>query len=260
MNSILSYLGKVNASFLHANGRPATAALIHHLNCRPYEHILEIGHGTGATLVLLKSKYRKTKFTGIDRSEIMHQKAKNRLRFCGIKDIPLLINNSLSIPFPNNTFDKIYLESVLGIQERNDLKSMLKEIKRVLKPHGRLVMNETIWLESTSLSRINSINQYCKSEFGIIQANSEYPYLADWKLLIQEIGFLIEIIESLDQLKIKYTFKKVILSELFSHWGKMISFLSPSLSKERKALSKRMKSQKSDVSLMSGYLFSLTKQ
>jgi ubiquinone/menaquinone biosynthesis C-methylase UbiE len=189
MNSILSYLGKVNASYLHANGRPATSALIQHLNCRPYEHILEIGHGTGATLILLKSKYRKTKFTGIDRSEIMYQKAKNRLRFCGIKDIPLLRTNSLSIPFPNNTFDKIYLESVLGIQERNDLKSMLKEIKRVLKPHGRLVMNETIWLESTSLSRINSINQNCKSEFEIIQANSKYPYLSDWKLLIQEIGF-----------------------------------------------------------------------
>jgi transposase len=71
---------------------------------------------------------------------------------------------------------------------------------------------------------------------------------------------LIETIENLEQLRIKHTFKKVILSELFSYWGKMISFLSPSLSKERKALSKKIKSQKSDVALMSGYLFSLTKQ
>ena len=52
-NQILNYLGKAHSDFIHAKGKLASNKLIELLGPKSKENILEVGFGTGATLVRL---------------------------------------------------------------------------------------------------------------------------------------------------------------------------------------------------------------
>ena len=244
--NILDYYGKTHASYLHANGKRATQQLINLLNPCPNERILEIGFGTGATLVTLASSYKHTKFFGYELSQNMFQIATRRIAFCFLKNTIKLVLLSQKNKFPDaeNTFDKIYIESVLGIQEKEDFKSMLLEIKRVLKPNGVLIFNETIWLDSTPIKVINKINSSCKKTFGIIQANEEYPYLRNWKNILEELNFnTIKVIPQnhLEKTQLPtVTSTSLLLSNIFTAKGKLLAFISPSLKERNKFIKKNI--------------------
>ena len=246
-NEILNYFGKAHAQYIHARGKIGTKVLIRTLNCQPKEEVLEIGFGTGATLAQLFSNNKKTKFYGTELSILMYKKAKARLRFCLIgESVKLsLMEHKTHIPFGTSSFDKIFLESVLGIQEGNDLQTLLKEIQRVLRPNGLLVMNETIWLDSTSLDEILSINELCKRDFGIIQSSSHYSHLKDWIDMLTNQNFECESVIKLDEIKddIKsdFRFPYQLLSLAFTTIGKIRSSLSRSMRKEKEIYSRKMK-------------------
>jgi SAM-dependent methyltransferase len=261
-NEILGYFSKMHAQYIHARGELATNVLITNLNCRPQEKILEIGFGTGTTLVQLYSNNRQTNFFGLEQSELMFRTANSRLRFTltGNAVKLSLVDQKNKIPFETNFFDKIFLESVLAIQEGDDLEILLSEIKRVLKPDGILLMNETIWLDSTPLDEIHRVNELCKDAFGIIQSNSDYPYLKNWKDLLTKLNFECENIIKLDEVRDnpKTDFRNPyrLLSFLFTSFGKLRYLLNYSLRKERKIYFQKMKEIiPVGKSLMGGVLF-----
>lgn len=106
----------------------------------------------------------KAEFFGYETSKVMYQKALKRIQFCKMdKKIKLkLIEKKNHFPVLDNTFDKVYAESVIAIQEDSDFLNLLCEIKRVLKPNGVLLFNETIWMDTTSRSKAQKINSECK--------------------------------------------------------------------------------------------------
>lgn len=192
-NNILEYFAETRSGYLHAHGKLSTPSFVKLLDCQMEDKVLEIGFGTGTTLIQMNTEYPNTKFFGIDRSKAMFEAASKRIQFCGqTENIELKLHSEKTLPFTNHTFDRIYIESVLAIQEGELLSNMLQEIKRILKPNGILLFNETIWLESTNINSINQINDACKRSFGIIQANGKYPYLKNWIALLEEVGFSIE--------------------------------------------------------------------
>ena len=170
-NDILSYYCNTNTGFLHSHGESATNLLLDRLHPQNFEKILEVGMGTGSTLVKIASRNKRIDLFGVEKSEYMLNKTKQRLRICGIPDRIKLhkIDEDGQYPFDNNFFNKIYGESVLAIQEDFELETTVAEIARVLEPGGLLVLNETIWLSSISFEEIEKINNYCKEKFGIIQ-------------------------------------------------------------------------------------------
>lgn len=236
--------------------------LIGMIDCLPGEKILEVGFGTGATLALLASENRETEFYGAEASGKMFDIATSRLRFCGLENrIELrLMNSPTVLPFEGNYFDKIYFESMLAIQEDNKLHEMLSDIKRILKPDGILVMNETIWLESTSLQKIRDVNEFCKKEFGIIQANAKYPFLADWKKLFQQLNFEILEVMNLDEVapesgKLQ---KRMLRSDLFTLIGKLKLRFKSKLRNESRLFQNKMNSLAAEqIQLMRGYLIKM---
>ena len=246
-NDILNYFGRSHAQYLHAKGELGTNVLIQMLNSQPEEKILELGFGTGTTLVQLSSCNKKTKFYGVESSILMLNKAKARLRFCLLGDLVSLsfMKNKNHIPFESNSFDKIYLESVLAIQEGNNLQYLLEEIRRVLKPDGILIMNETLWLDSTNLDEIIHINKLSKNAFGIIQSNSEYPYLNNWTELLNKFNFECELTTILDDVKdeIKSEFRTLhkIASFTYTAIGKIRARLNQELRKENGLYKMNMK-------------------
>lgn len=239
-NEILSYFSKSHAQYIHARGAIGTRVLIRQLNCQPDEDILEVGFGTGSTLAQIYSNNKKANLYGLEQSPLMYKKAKARLKFSLIgNSIKLsLMKDKGQFPFPTNSFDKIYSESVLGIQEGDELVTLLNEIRRVLRPNGILVMNETIWLDTTSINEIIYINEFCKRSFGIILSNSDYPYLKSWMDLFDNLNFHCISVIKLDDfqgaLKSEFRFPYNFLSTVFTAIGKTRASLSFSMRTEKK--------------------------
>ncbi|MBL0074279.1 MAG: class I SAM-dependent methyltransferase [Bacteroidetes bacterium] len=237
---ILNYFGQINGAFIHARGRAATLKIIELLDCKPDESILELGFGTGATLTYLSSVYKHTGYTGYDASPVMFDAAVKRLKFCSAdKNVKLkLIQPGQIFPDHSNSFDKIFAESVLAIQENDQLKDVLVDLKRLLKHNGELIFNETIWLDSVSKEEAEKINLECKKAFGIIQANAKYTHLNNWTSLLKELGFEVELVFHANSLKNqRFVYPgswQVFLSELLTVQGKFKAVFSPKLTKEWK--------------------------
>ena len=256
---ILYYYSKLSTPFLHAKGEIATWVLIRQLDCQPGEKILEIGFGTGAILVNLVKGFKQTEFFGAEYSSELFDKAVLRFKFCVVIDKIALrkMETANTLPFENNYFDKIYIESVLAIQVDDSLQKMLLELKRVLKPGGKIVMNETIWLETVPFSRIIEFNKKSFSDFGIIQSNSMFPYLKSWLNLLESLNFEIIFTRDLNTLKpgnVNYNYKN-LRSKIFTIIGKLNGTLNSKMRIDASNYAKRMKALLlTDEAHMPGYL------
>lgn len=256
MTQLLDYLAITHQPYLHAKGEIATECLIQWLDCQPKEKILEFGVGTGGTLVKVVSRYRDTQFFGVDFSEKMLEKTTERLKFCQLYDLAELkkIDGKSLSCFTDSYFDKIYVESVLGIQDDETLRNILLEFHRILKPKGQLVLNETLWLDSTNRETIIQFNEFAKKSFGIIQANSGYPYVNDWISLLASNHFEVQKTKGADSLKAgtsRRNFNEK-LSGLFTILGGIYGKLF--LKKELMEFERASKSVQPNQQLMEGYL------
>jgi ubiquinone/menaquinone biosynthesis C-methylase UbiE len=264
--NILEYFAGTNTAYLHAHSELATEYLIRELDLKEKENVLELGCGTGATMVKAASRFPASDFYAVEYSSAMYERAMARFEFSQIKncDVHLLNHNSpFHLPFESGFFDKIYVESVLAIQDGELLSYVVKEISRVLKPEGRFVINETIWLPEISKEEIENINAFCKTHYGIIQANSLYAYPADWKALFQKYSFKIKDEQSLDvltqkPLKRNFSYKE-FLSDLFTFYGKMKRLISPRLKQQQTVLKNLPTPYRKSIKYMEGLLITAVK-
>jgi len=97
--------------------------------------VLDVGCGTGQHILLLSKKAGLV--FGIDSSRLMIDRAETNLK--GIENARLILNDAEKLPFADNIIDFV-------VCARNTFgnflhqKRVLKEMKRVLKPEGRMFM------------------------------------------------------------------------------------------------------------------------
>lgn len=103
------------------------------LDAQSNESILEIGCGTGYALVEFARKGGRV--VAIDLSEKMLQVARRKVRSTCIG---LCQADGLSIPFPDNSFDAIFISFTLELFDTPEIPNALKEYHRTLKPDGRI--------------------------------------------------------------------------------------------------------------------------
>ncbi len=266
MYNILEHYSISATGFLHPKGENATLSLMDELDCKEKENVLELGFGTGTSLVLFSSIYEKTIFFGLELNSFMFKKAKERINFCNSKNIKLYFNDSKTkLPFENNFFDKIYIESVLAIQEEDDLQTLIQELFRVLKPNGKLVLNEGIWNPDFPLENIKRMNIFCKSNFGIIQANEKYPYIDNWLMLFEKNDFKVSKIINLSfsqknkQKNLNKT-KRHTLSKLFTLKNTLVSKTKLTYIKKELKYKKAIKTISKEGSFLNSYLITLIKK
>lgn len=101
--------------------------------------ILEVGIGTGKNIPYY---HQNTEVTGIDFSPKMLERAQQRLKKEGRKNVTLLQMDVEHLDFPDNSFDYV-ITSCVFCSVPNPVEG-LKEIRRVLKPTGKLVMIEHV--------------------------------------------------------------------------------------------------------------------
>lgn len=104
------------------------------------EMVLEIGFGTGFTLIeLAKSIGEAGRVYGIDVTPEMVEITKKRLEKEGLRDKARVYEgDARNMPSEDSVFDAVYMASTLELFDTPDIPKILEEIKRVLKPSGRL--------------------------------------------------------------------------------------------------------------------------
>jgi len=103
---------------------------------------LEIGIGTGKTLHYYP---QGAELYAVDGSEKMLEMAKRRAKELGI-EVKLIVAEAERLPFPDNYFDTVVSSFVFCTVPNPD--KAMDEIKRVLKPGGRVIFLEHTKSES----------------------------------------------------------------------------------------------------------------
>lgn len=143
--------------------------------------VLDLGCGNGRLLEVFKEK--KIDYFGLDGSEQLIEIAKKKYpknRFEA--------GDILNLPFPNNFFNKVFAIRILHhIPSKEFRLKALKEIKRVLKPKGILIL--TVWNVWGSKYKIN-LWRMIKNCFLKIIGKSKLDFgdaLVPWRKAKEEI-------------------------------------------------------------------------
>jgi ubiquinone/menaquinone biosynthesis C-methylase UbiE len=110
----------------------------------PGERVLDLGCGQMSLLVRLRARVALAAGScGIDSSSVMVQLAGRALRQRGLdRDLFVLQASATALPLRAGTFDAVLCSHLLKHLSAQDLRAVLHEVHRVLRPGGRLLIWE----------------------------------------------------------------------------------------------------------------------
>ena len=160
------------------------------------KQILDVATGTGDFALTSYHILKPEKITGIDISDGMLEIGRNKILKAGLQNqIELINGDSEAILFDDNSFDAVTV--AFGVRNFENLEKGLSEIKRVLKPDGKLIILECT---KPSLPVVKQFYQFYMKfitpKIGKIIAknNDAYQYLNDSVLQFPEKETFIHIL------------------------------------------------------------------
>jgi demethylmenaquinone methyltransferase/2-methoxy-6-polyprenyl-1,4-benzoquinol methylase len=110
------------------------------LDVKSGEKVLEIGFGTGSSIIKIAQKVGETgKVYGIDISDGMVNQTIQRLQKTGLRNcVELYRGDAVQLPYNSGFFDAIFLSFTLELFDTPEIPRVLRECKRVLRPGGRI--------------------------------------------------------------------------------------------------------------------------
>ncbi len=125
-----------------ASERTARRAGLDLLNPQPGERVLEIGFGTGNEILGFAARVGPVgAVCGVDTSPGMLAVAQRKLHeFKLAAAADLRVADARQLPFAANAFDAAYCSFTLELFADDDVPVVLSELRRVLRPDGRLAV------------------------------------------------------------------------------------------------------------------------
>jgi ubiquinone/menaquinone biosynthesis C-methylase UbiE len=99
--------------------------------------VLDLGCGTGTLAILIKKYDGSTDVIGLDGDAKILRKAKDKINRTGL-DIKLDHGMAFELPYPNNSFDKVFSTLFFHHLNRANKQLTMLEIYRILRPGGEL--------------------------------------------------------------------------------------------------------------------------
>ncbi len=112
-------------------------ALLENLAPRSGQRILDLGCGTGTLALMIKRHEPDAQVVGLDADEAILDLARRKSRSAGLA-IDLQRGSALELPFEDGSFDAVTTSLFFHHLEHAAKEQVLDEVKRVLKPVGRL--------------------------------------------------------------------------------------------------------------------------
>ena len=116
----------------------------------PGARVLDVGCGSGATVEHLVSVFN-LQAIGLDPSEVLLESGRKKN-----PGLNLIRGLGEDLPFPVNDMDGVFAECTLSVMEALD--QVIKEIFRVLKPGGWLVINDVYARNPDGLKLLQELN------------------------------------------------------------------------------------------------------
>ncbi len=112
------------------------------LQPRPNERILDLGCGTGRAIEQLMTCLQETgQAVGLDLSRgMLHAARKRNLDPRQPNPPDFVLGDGASLPFSNQSFDALFMSFTLELFDTPDIPRVLQECRRVLRPHGRIIV------------------------------------------------------------------------------------------------------------------------
>jgi ubiquinone/menaquinone biosynthesis C-methylase UbiE len=108
---------------------------------RPGEHLLEVATGTGVQLAQLARRNHGGRAVGVEFSPGMMVQTRRHLGRAGLLErVKLIQGDALALPLEPSSFDLAVNSYMLDLLPRADIPRALSELRRVLRPGGRLVL------------------------------------------------------------------------------------------------------------------------
>ncbi len=168
--------------------------------------LLDVAGGTGD---IARLYYLKAQQQNIEPDVVIYDFNLAMLKACRanlidsniISGISLICGDALALPFSENSFD--YYTIAFGIRNVVDIKQVLSEALRVLKPGGKFVCLEFSKVHNDLLSRVYDIYSFSviptigayvandrESYQYLVESIKKFPNQKDFLQLIEQAGFI----------------------------------------------------------------------
>jgi SAM-dependent methyltransferase len=177
-------LAEVGAAVAHPGGWRSTERWMQAIPWEPGFRVLDVGCGTGRTLVALAQRYG-VEVCGIDVRKKMIRHARQRARLAGVR-ADWRVASAERLPFRDASFDVVVTESVNVFL---DARRALAESFRVLKPGG-------YYVDVEMFVRV-PVDEAWRAHAARVYGVRTVPDQAGWRSLYREAGFTdIEVLEA----------------------------------------------------------------
>jgi phosphatidylethanolamine/phosphatidyl-N-methylethanolamine N-methyltransferase len=129
---------------------PGRLRAVRRMNIQRGDRVLEVGVGTGINCALYP---RDCRVTGIDLSQSMLERARQRVSRKGLSHVRLMEMDAAHLKFADNSFDIVYAPYLVNCV--SDPVSVVNEMKRVCKPGGKIVIVNHFRSANPFLARVD---------------------------------------------------------------------------------------------------------
>jgi ubiquinone/menaquinone biosynthesis C-methylase UbiE len=112
-------------------------ALVRQAQITSGHRVLDLGCGTATLTLMIKQTHPETEATGLDGDPKALEIARKKIAKSGLA-ITLDKGMSFALPYPDNSFDRVFSSLLFHHLTRGDKVRTLKEVHRVLLPGGEL--------------------------------------------------------------------------------------------------------------------------